>query len=171
MSKNSLKNKLKFFSAAILGLCLTFGPASTAFASSNNDQSVTFKVQSSDKEKLLLEKQSEIDKYVFEEHAKEIESKGIKVTHTGQANGYVEVGITPFTKANADYFYNLFGKDLIKVVEGQQAQLMNGAVTTSAQESASPVKETSVNYLVYAAILVAAAGGITFIVKKQRMER
>lgn len=171
MVKNILKNKLKLFSAVILGLCLTFSTSMTALAKSDNVQVVKAQVQSSDNEKLLLNKQSEIDRYVFEQHAKDIEQKGFKVTHTGQANGYVEIGIAPFTKENADYLYKLFGKELVKIVEGQQAGLMNNAVSTTAAQQKEVINTPFANPLVYIVIIAAAIGGITLIVQKRKAER
>jgi len=152
-------------------MCLTFSSPITALANSNNTQVVKAQVNSSDKEKLLLDKQSEIDKYVFEKHAKDIEEKGFKVTHTGQAKGYVEVGITPFNKKNADYIYSLFGKELVKVVEGQQAQLMDEAISTTSAKVNEPVKANSTNPITYALIIVFATGVIALMVHRKKSTR
>lgn len=69
----------------------------------------------------MYNKQSEIDKYLFDEHKDEIAAKGITITHTAAGKDCVEVGITPFTKENADFIYKALGTDQIKVVEGTQA--------------------------------------------------
>jgi hypothetical protein len=75
----------------------------------------------------LLKKQSEIDIYLFKEHYEEIREKGIFITHTGPLDSVVEIGITPYSDANAEYLYGIFGKDMVAVVEGQVAQLTGGA--------------------------------------------
>ncbi|ABR47685.1 copper amine oxidase domain protein [Alkaliphilus metalliredigens QYMF] len=69
----------------------------------------------------MLQKQREIDKYLFEDHAEEINKKGFMVTHTGPYDDYVEIGITPYNEENATYLYDIFGEDNVKIVEGQQA--------------------------------------------------
>ncbi|NLZ91929.1 MAG: copper amine oxidase N-terminal domain-containing protein, partial [Clostridiales bacterium] len=69
----------------------------------------------------LYQKHREIDKYVFEDHADEIRLQGFGVTHTGPRNGFIEIGITPYSEEYAGYLYGIFGSDMVKVVEGQQA--------------------------------------------------
>lgn len=69
----------------------------------------------------ILKKQREVDQYVFEQHRDEIAQKGFVVTHTGPQGSYVEIGIEPYSENNAEYLYKLFGKDKVKVVQGQQA--------------------------------------------------
>lgn len=73
----------------------------------------------------IFQKQREIDKYLFEDHAEAILKKGFSVTHTGPFDGYVEIGITPYSEENAKYLYDIFGKEQIKVVEGQQAYTLS----------------------------------------------
>ena len=43
------------------------------------------------------------------------------VTHTGPRDGFIEIGITPYSEEYAGYLYGIFGSDMVKVVEGQQA--------------------------------------------------
>jgi hypothetical protein len=69
----------------------------------------------------LYQKHREIDKYVFEDHADEIRLQGFGVTHTGPRDGFIEIGITPYSEEYADHLYEVFGSDMVKVVEGQQA--------------------------------------------------
>lgn len=90
----------------------------------------------------VYQKQREIDQYVFEQHKQEIEAKGFTVTHTGPMDAYVEVGITPYTQENADYLYGIFGRDMVKVVEGQQAVLL-AADGNAAEPAAPPVADIS----------------------------
>lgn len=73
----------------------------------------------------ILKKQVEIDTYLFKEHQKEIEQKGISVTHTAPFETYVEIGIMPLNDENATYLYGLFGKDKVKVVDGQKVITMS----------------------------------------------
>ncbi len=69
----------------------------------------------------MYKKQSEIDKYLFDEHKDEIAAKGITVTHTVAVKDFVEVGIMPFSKENEDFIYKALGTEKVKVVEGTQA--------------------------------------------------
>lgn len=75
----------------------------------------------------MIKRQSEIDKYLFEDYKLEIENKGFTITHTVATTDYVEVGITPFNDENANYLYGKLGNDKIKVVEGQLAELLTFA--------------------------------------------
>lgn len=98
----------------------------------NSDGSVSSPVMDiPDVNKDVLKKQSEIDQYLFEQHKDEIAEKGIVVTHTSPTFNYVEMGITPYNEANTEFLYKIFGKDLVKVVEGQQATLMTTAAGAS----------------------------------------
>ena len=74
----------------------------------------------------LLELQWEIDQYLFISHPEDIADAGFTVTHTSakEDENYVEIGITPFTEDNADFIYQIFSRDQIKVVEGEQAVLL-----------------------------------------------
>lgn len=168
MLKKLLKNKINLMGAALLGLCLTFTSPITTFAKDAEFHITSAEVKTSDSENAMMEKQKEVDKNLFEKHLKEIEKKGFTVTHTAPLKDYVEIGISPFTKENADYIYSIVGKDEIKVVEGQQAQLMENAVTTAAVETKDESKSLSSNSLLYLTIAVAAAGVITLVVRKKK---
>jgi len=80
----------------------------------------------------LTQKQQEVDQY-FAEHQKELEEKGITMTYTGvDPNGkVVEIAILDYTEEKADYLYELFGREQIKVVPGEEIVLM----TTTADAS------------------------------------
>lgn len=69
----------------------------------------------------LYQKQRTIDKYLFEDHVEDIQKSGFEVTSTAAYETYVEIGILPYSETNAEYLYNLFGKDDVKVVEGFQS--------------------------------------------------
>ncbi|HEX2947550.1 MAG TPA: hypothetical protein VHT96_16555 [Clostridia bacterium] len=71
--------------------------------------------------KAMYVKQSEIDKYLFDEHKAEIAAKGITVTYTVASSDFVEIGIMPFNKENEEFIYQALGRDQVKVVEGAQA--------------------------------------------------
>jgi hypothetical protein len=43
------------------------------------------------------------------------------VTSTGVIGDKVEVAINPYDVKNADYLYEIFGKDMVNVVAGEQA--------------------------------------------------
>ena len=58
---------------------------------------------------------------MFEEKIKDLETKGITVTHTSPADGFVEVGITPFNEENQDFILEILGSDEVKVVDGIMA--------------------------------------------------
>lgn len=77
-----------------------------------------------------IQKQSEIDKYLFQEHADEISQKGFVVTHTGPVGSKVEIGINPYTEANAEYLYKIFGEDAITVVAEAQPEIMQAGVAS-----------------------------------------
>lgn len=83
------------------------------------DGATELKIYSSE----ILDRQREIDKYLFVDNTEEVRNKGIEITHTGPYDYYVEIGITPYSEENADYLYEIFGREDIKVVEGQQAEL------------------------------------------------
>jgi len=95
----------------------------------------------------MLQKQSEIDKYLFEDHIEKINEKGFMVTHTGPVDDYVEIGITPYNEENAAYLYSIFGEDKVKVIEGQQAELYNMQLVTDTvnAEDAMEVTVTAAN--------------------------
>lgn len=119
----------KALHAMIIGTCIFIGSMTGVYADTTSmDTPVSIQIQQVNtgnqliSEDTLTNKQKEIDQYVFEAHAKEFADKGITVTNTGVAVGdYVEVGITPFNEENAKYIYDIFGKELVKVVEGVQA--------------------------------------------------
>ncbi|MUK89379.1 hypothetical protein GMD78_13505 [Ornithinibacillus sp. L9] len=72
-------------------------------------------------EEELIKKQQEIDLL-------ELENEGISVVHTGVdviANK-VEVGIDPYNDEEAAVIYEKYGDEMITVVEGKQATILNG---------------------------------------------
>jgi hypothetical protein len=73
---------------------------------------------------VLLEKQKEIDAFVFDTGADELAKRGFKVTHTGPVGDRIEIGILPYEESHAEYLYKTFGRDQVSVVEGVQATTM-----------------------------------------------
>jgi hypothetical protein len=149
----------KMMMAMIIGCCLAVLTDGSVFA-----------------EDSILAKQKEIDQYVFVQHKEDIAAKGMTVTSTAPQDGYVEVAITPYNDANAEYLYGIFGKDKVKVVEGQRAVLFGTAATAAsaaapsgeapapaaATKSASTITVASI----VAAIVLLGAGG--FAIRKRR---
>jgi len=113
------KNK-KIIRVAALSMCLSISSMGVAFADTTEKQ--TFNISSTINED-LLQKQKDVDQYLFVDHAKEIEELGFMVTYTGQVDDYVEVGIAPYNETNANYIYEIFGNENVKVVKGEQATL------------------------------------------------
>lgn len=119
--------KRKLMKVLFISACMLAFSSTAAFAAAVEGQAAAYEgVQEIDSK--LYEKQQEIDRYLFEEHAKEIESMGFKVTSTFTTDSYVEIGIIPYSDANANYLYEAFGKEMIKVVEGDQAVILNPEV-------------------------------------------
>ena len=115
----------KLFKIISLSLALSVSSIGFAFAETkeNLDEPVSIQITAADE--ALYEAQAEIDKLLFEQsYAKDLEEKGISITHTATVDDYVEVGITPYTPDNADVVIKLLGKDNVKVVEGIQAEIL-----------------------------------------------
>lgn len=119
----------KKISAVITGACIALNSMTGVYADTAfPDTPVSIQIQQVDNGDVLTQKQQEIDLYVFEQYNKDFEEKGITVTSTGVINGYVEVGITPFNEGNANYLYEIFGKDQVRVVEGIQAVTLGASI-------------------------------------------
>lgn len=146
--------KNKAIKALVLGTCLMVSTAAGVYADTDkvevkpaivqevNQQSpemMTIQIESAKVDDALTKKQAEIDQYVFEKHREEIEKMGITVTSTGVIGDKVEVAITPYDVKSADYLYELFGKDMVSVVAGEQAiplDLVTTTIDTTADVSA-----------------------------------
>jgi len=107
------KKMIKTFA---LGLCISAMWTGAAFAQSGGGSSPAYVGTVNTQDQALFEKQREMDQYLFVDHVKDIEKLGFMVVYTGIAKDYVEVGITPYSEENAKILYDLFGKDLVKVV-------------------------------------------------------
>jgi hypothetical protein len=146
--------KRKLIMIILLGLCLPFISRITAFADTN----------------VMIEKQKEIDHFIFEEKKDEIAQKGITVTTTTPLENQVEIGITPFTVENANYFYKAFGKDVVKVVEGAQNVTMkvNNQQASSKTTNPSPNDNNSPINPMYIIVPLIVLSGITFVVLRKK---
>jgi hypothetical protein len=124
----------------------------------------------------ILEKQAEIDTYLFEEHYEEIAQKGITVTHTVPLESSVEIGITPYTEENVNYLKGIFGSDAVTIVEGQQATTL-GQSQDKTHEQADTIQEVGESaksapsntpvYLATGGIVLVA--GFIFGIRKKKM--
>ncbi len=110
--------------AVMLGLCMAslstgsaFAMATVSVAPASGTEEVSPELQK------LYDKQKEIDKILFEGHAKDIEKMGFIVSSTGVVDNAVEISISPYEEKFADYIYELVGKDGIKVTEMDQSIL------------------------------------------------
>ncbi|SNS29920.1 PrcB C-terminal [Anaerovirgula multivorans] len=113
--------KSKFTKVCVVGICLTTISSSAVFANSENLELRTSPSIEVGIESQLTQKHREIDKYIFEENSEKMAEIGFTVTHTGPREDYIEIGVTPYSEENADFLYEIFGKDSVKIVEGQQA--------------------------------------------------
>lgn len=136
--------RTKLMKAFALGLCMSTLYTGVAFAQSGAGFSPSFGGQVEAQDHALFEKQREMDQYLFVDHVKEIEKKGFKVIYTGVADSYVEVGITPYSDENADYLYEIFGKDNVKVVATEEAVIYAATDEAAASDKDEPVSATVV---------------------------
>ncbi len=139
------KNIIKVLS---LSTCLTMATMTAAFAQTLELPPESVKIQITSIDEALYEKQAAFDKILFEEKLKEIEEKGITVTHTYPADGYVEVGITPFNEENQKYIIEILGSDEVEVVDGIMAvtltdELMSTTSVTDVKTVSAPDAATS----------------------------
>jgi len=172
--------KSKIRKVLFFGLCLTVLSSSLVFASGGGSQpsigsadAPDTAVSDSDPDSRafdedVLKKQREIDQFLFEDHAEEINNMDFKVTHTGPSDGYIEIGITPYTEENAKYLYDLFGDDQVKVIDGNQAVLYQTSEASDGIEvdlvSANDDQTSESNapwiYIIIGALLLIIAGGM-----------
>jgi hypothetical protein len=147
----------------VLSLCLNFFAVLNVFAETSPDQ--------------ILQKQKEIDTYIFEQHAGELAEKGISVTHTAPLENKVEIGVLPYNEETISYFHGIFGEENITIVDGQMAVTM--VTTTDPKDMTNndaPVpnkEEEEEKALLQNPIMIATAGiallaGAILIIQKKR---
>jgi len=147
-------------------------------AVSSQDSEPTLRSEPSRFDEEILQKHREIDQYLFEENPEEVKQKGFIVTHTGPIDNYVEIGITPFSEENADYLYDIFGTDMVRVVEGQQAELLSQTVapangievddarTISIEDEQAAKTSSSTLVLIYSIAAFIILGGSLIAIRK-----
>lgn len=88
-------------------------------------------------EEELMERQSEIDKAIFEE--KTLEKEGISVTHTSTdiIKNKVEIGILPYNDKTMKIVNDHFNENMIRIVAGVQAEPQSKEALTVDEEKAS----------------------------------
>ncbi len=110
--------------AVLLGLCMASLSTGNAYAMATVSVAPTMGTEEISPElQKLYDKQKEIDKLLFEEHAKDIEKMGFIISSTGVVEDTIEISISPYEEKLADYIYELVGKDNIKVTEMDQSIL------------------------------------------------
>ncbi len=126
------KNLLK---VVMLGLLMAAITTSSAYATLAQNTTPSLTEEVSDQTKALYSKQGEIDKLLFETNAKEIDKLGFMINYTGVVEDNIEIGISPYNEDNANYIYELVGKDGVKVIEFDQSVIYaSGAAPDTATE-------------------------------------
>jgi hypothetical protein len=149
--------KRKFIIIILTGLCIPFISRITAFADTN----------------AMIEKQKEIDHFIFEEKKEELTQKGITVTTTTPLENKVEIGIIPFTEENANYFYKIFGRDVVKVVEGVQNETMSVNSQKGSSTTTTPADndhDSLINPMSIIALLIVLSGILLMVLKKKNVK-
>ncbi len=138
--------KIQLIKTVMLGLCLSTLYTGVTYASTIDNKAAEVTIKDIAPGTDLSKLQSDIDQYVFTDHTADIEKQGFQVTQTVVTNGYVEIGITPFSDENANYLYDLFGKDNVKVVKSDEVKVFK---TTEAVAPNTPASsEAADNSLV-----------------------
>lgn len=116
--------KIKILRAFMFGIVITLLSSNVSLAEVNQDNKTVDKIiEIAVVDEDLAKKQEEIDQIVFDKNSSEIEEKGFTVVSTGMVNKFVEVRIEPYNEENAEYLYNILGRDMVKVVDGEKATL------------------------------------------------
>jgi len=167
-----MKKNKKIIKVAALSMCLSISSIGVAFADTATtqlapDELMTTQAEQPIADEKIIEKQVEIDKYLFGDYKEDIAKKGFTVsTTTVTPDGFVQIGITPFNQENADYLYGLFGKDMVKVVEEAQATTLDDskiAETSGVVSVADDAKEEKTNNTTNIIIGIVAAAVLSFI--------
>lgn len=138
--------KIQLIKTVMLGLCLSTLYTGVTYASTIDNKAAEVTIKDIAPGTDLSKLQNDIDQYVFTDHTADIEKQGFQVTQTVVTNGYVEIGITPFSDENANYLYDLFGKDNVKVVKSDEVKVFK---TTEAVAPDTPASsEAADNSLV-----------------------
>lgn len=148
----------------LLGSALLVVGAGSALAAPDSAVSITLHLASAAEDR-LTNKQAEIDEYVAGAGQEELSAQGFTVTHTGVVGDKVEVGITPYNEQHAEFLYAKFGRDIVQVVEGEQA-ILYGA--NAAEADVVAAEEAGTNPWIWVgAAVVMIAGGLLIAGKKR----
>jgi hypothetical protein len=110
--------------AVMLGLCMASLTTGNAYAMATERVAPAVGTEKISPElQKLYDKQKDIDKILFEDHAKDIEKMGFIISSTGVVEDTIEISISPYEEKFADYIYELVGKEGIKVTEMDQSIL------------------------------------------------
>ncbi len=133
----------KLLKGFMIGACISLLSTGAAFAATTED-SLAIKAIDAVVDDVLLEKHKEVDQSVFVNNVDKIKEMGFEVVYTSPLETYVEVGITPYKEEFANYLYEEFGKDEIKVVEGEKAVLYTTTIAEDAPDAPVSDEENGV---------------------------
>lgn len=166
------KNLVK---TVMLGMCLSLFSAGAALAETADGSqimkiSTPFIAEEPEGDLEILQK--EIDDYVFLENYKELEDRGFMTTSTGITDNYVEISIAPYSEENADFLYELFGRDSVKVVEGVEAVLYtNGEAAPFDSDTASKAEEGTMTTQVIDEALIEKLEAVSKILLEEKADQ
>lgn len=161
--------KSKILKTALLGLCLLTlaTPAMAATKPESPDRPVSSDIPDQANPE-ILEKQKEIDQYLFIDNIDELKQQDFTVTHTSPTMTHVEIGITPYSEEYANYLYDIFGTELVQVVEGNQAYTFFASDTTGEVTTMTTEQDSSSTVYILGALLLLAFGFIALRRAKSR---
>lgn len=166
--------KINILRALIFGIGITVLSSNVVFAETNQDNKNAYQtIEIAVVDENLAKKQEEIDYIVFNKNSKEIEEKGFTVVSTGMVNKFVEVRIEPYNEENAEYLYNIFGTDMVKIVEGQEAisdDIIYYDTTAELYNTTTAVKEEKSSGLTLPLLIVSvcALGGVAILSTRKK---
>ena len=178
--------KFKFLIVFILGIGISLLSSNTVFAELNEEnKSVDEIIQIAVVDEELAKKQEEIEDIVYNKNSKEIQEKGFTVLSTGMVDKSVELRIEPYNDENAEYLYSILGRDKIRVVGGEHAELISSDQDSETTEFNITSNEDTVEdaelytenndgdklnlYIILVSILaISVLSGITILISKKK---
>jgi len=122
----------------------------------------------------MLEKQREIEELLLIKNAKELEAKGLTITHIRPIESFVEIGITPYTSENVSFIFDVVGKGYVSIIDGGEESLTTDAARLYAGDiggKENDLKDLNENnwcrFIVLSLICGAAIWMVFMIVKKR----
>ena len=110
------------------------------------DQIMTIQILSINENDALTQKHQEISSYAFKTNKAQLIEKGIRVAGVQIVGDTVEIAIAPYDEKRADYLYEIFGKDMVTVVEMEQA-VAEDLVTITSNKSAEAADRTERGFI------------------------